>query len=98
MVLVGDHHTSKSRRHSCSCEPETVTSTRAQARAKRVAMGIARVLHDGVYWLRGVVLASCEAAAQAVSQSWGELGAAGGRQPLCAKALLSLGKLTACYR
>ena len=27
-----------------------------------------------------------------------ELGAAGGRQPLCAKALLSLGKLTACYR
>ena len=31
MVLVGDHHTSKCRRHSC--EPETVTSTRAQARA-----------------------------------------------------------------
>ena len=46
-------------------------------------MGMARVLHDGVYWMRGVVvLASCEAAAQAVSQSWGELGAAGGRQPL----------------
>ena len=62
-------------------------------------MGMARVLHDGVYWMRGVVvLASCEAAAQAVSQSCGELGAAGGRQPLCAKALLSWGKLTACYR